>query len=387
MTRTPLGDWLDANGRLHRFLGVKDGKAQYKVEVPSSRLLALPDLYSGADSPATYYSSTADGRIRHSGDTYSTVQSAATGTSVSNTNVVFAVGQTKVSTTYYIDRGVVFFDTSGLPDTAEISAAALRLYSGFDDSATDFDLTVVSYTGASPITVDDFDAFGTTDFGHMNTSDFAGIEEANDDIALNASGIAAISLTGTTAFGLRSSRDIAATQPTGAEQVNICSRENDGTNTAPTLIITYAINVTIAPPAAYLAILPAPGPMVTTQTDVTVTAPAGYLSLYGAAPAWVGVVLNVTLAPPPVCLPLWPNTPTISANVGISVPAGYLSIVPLAPAGIIAGTGASADAPPAYLTLYPCVAVHETPVIRGRPRVVRLRPSHWFSSRRDIVRR
>ena len=351
-----MRDWVDAKGRLHRFLVVRDGRAHFKVEVPSTVVRSGFDPLVGGDS-ATYYSSTDDALIFAGETSYSPARNAGSGTlQLSATGI--NVGQYWYSPAYYVYRGVVFFASGDLPDTADISAAALHIYGEGDYSHTDFDVTVVSFSGSQPPVADDFDVLGTTSYGAASTSGFA--TDGYNTITLNATGIAAINKSGTTVFGLRSSRDISATTPTGAEYVRFYSADYDGGSRAPKLVVTYSVTV-----------------------NVTITPPPGLLTIHSAAPS-AGIAMVV--AAPPGYLSIWPATPEIGTYVIVEAPSGLLTLLTASPV-IIAGTGVVLSAPPAHLSIHPGWAVHEAPHLPHPIKVSRTRPSHWFSSRRDIVRK
>jgi hypothetical protein len=141
---------------------------------------------------------------------------------------------------YSIFRGALFFDTSSLPDDATITSATLSLYGYSDSSETDFDITVVDGSVLNePLESADYGDLRsqTVSGGAFDTAGFSA--SGYNDIPLNETGMGWISKTGITKFGLRSSRDIAATEPTGDEFVNVCASEK-GEGYQPKLVVTYA---------------------------------------------------------------------------------------------------------------------------------------------------
>ncbi len=117
-------------------------------------------------------------------------------------------------TAYGIYRAGLFFDTSILPDDFVPKSAYLALYGHEDQSATDFDITIVS--GADlhePMIKEDYGYLlgQTASLGKLNTAGFSTTHY--NDIELNAQGIEAISKTGLTKLALRSSRDIDSIPP------------------------------------------------------------------------------------------------------------------------------------------------------------------------------
>ena len=358
-----MRDWIDAKGRLHRFLGVWDGRAHFKVEVPSTVVRAGFDPLSGGDS-ATYYSSTDDGWIM-SGSTvsYGAARSGGTLYAASNESIDF-LGQWIEGEWYYIARTTLFFDTSGLPDDVTVSAATLGLRGTFKGADRAFDVVVVAYTGSRPAGTGDWGEFGSTSYGSISSGDW--VTNNYNSITLNATGRGAINLTGWTPLGIRVSREIDNDAPTevdgNGERVSYNSADYTGTTRDPKLDITYSLPV----------------------VDVTITPPPGLLTIHSAAPI-VGIATVV--AAPPGYLSIWPSpAPETGTYVVVEAPSGLLALF-TAPPGIIAGQGVTLSAPPAHLSLYPGWAVHEAPHLPGRVRVSRTRPSHWFTTRRDIVRK
>lgn len=132
---------------------------------------------------------------------------------------------------FAIDRGGLVFDTSALPDGARIISAVLSLFGRSDLSYTDFDITLVSGEDLA-------DAFVDADYGELlarvtpmgtllNSSTYSA--DYNNEITLNALGIAAISKTGNTRFALRSSRDISATNPQPSPPLSVERLRPDAT--------------------------------------------------------------------------------------------------------------------------------------------------------------
>ena len=314
----------------------------------------------GGDS-ATYYSSTDDYCFLKLATTYSGARDAASADGEASPDTLLRIGQDYASgeaSPYAVWRAVMPFDTSGLPDTATISAATLALYvsSLEDKSDTDFDVTVVSYSGDNPPAVDDFSELGSTSGGSISTADWTG--EQYNNITLNATGRGWISKTGSTLLGLRSSRDISNTTPSGREYAGVWSANRTGTTYDPKLTITYYVDVTLTPPPGWLTV--------------------------GSGTPIAGVILTVQA--PPGHLSLWPGVPDVGVYVVVSPPSGLLAIGTASPS-ILAGAGYTIEPPPGHFTLWPKGGVHEAPHLPYPLKVSRTRPSHWFSSRRDIVRK
>jgi hypothetical protein len=197
-------------------------------------------LVAGPDE-ATFYSTASDGELEKCDQPpYSAIHGAPSGT-VNAGNVRIHIGQLVYGSALCIYRGGLFFDTSSLPDHATITSATLSPYGSEDQSGTDFDITVVDGSVLEdPMVNSDYGDLlpQTTGGGTFNTAGFS--TTGYNDIALNAAGISWISKTGTTKFGLRSSRDISATSPAGNEYVRIWANEK-GEGYRPKLVVTYTI--------------------------------------------------------------------------------------------------------------------------------------------------
>jgi hypothetical protein len=191
---------------------------------------------------ATFYSTTSDGFLEKGNSSYTAAHDAAHADWVRSGFPVIAIGQGSVGNrSYYIQRGALFFDTSSLPDTAVITAATLSLYGYFDESETEFDITVVdgSLLNDPLVSLDYSDLLiQTTSGGILNTVGFS--TSGYNDIPLNAAGMGWISKTGITKLGLRSSRDITATAPVVFEHVGVHpSDPNGGIGYRPMLIVNF----------------------------------------------------------------------------------------------------------------------------------------------------
>lgn len=105
-------------------------------------------------------------------------------------------------------RGIMLFNTAGLPDDAVVSSATLSFYltNKGDNGSFTPDLCLYSVTPDSDSTLIDFDynTFGNTELSDKLT--YAGLTlNAWNTFTLNAAGRAAISKTGMTRLGFRNS--------------------------------------------------------------------------------------------------------------------------------------------------------------------------------------
>ena len=254
-----MRDWIDSKGRLHRFVGVRDGRACWWVAVPAlARAMFVPALLeSGGGDSGTWYTSTNDGFILSYHATYSTARDTGANLAVYNADEYLVVGQMLMSGSRYVYRGLLPFNTSDLPADAILEdGCSVGLYGKSDQSGTDFNVTVVAYSGGSPLTTADWGKFGSTSGGLVSTSGFK--VDGYNVITLNATGRGLINRGGITLLGLRSSDDIGNTEPTDTSVVHIWTAEAEGTGKDPYLYIVYSMPTPEAsellPPDAYVSI-------------------------------------------------------------------------------------------------------------------------------------
>jgi len=215
------------------------------VALALALLAGIPFMPQAAASPdqATFYSSASDGYLEAIGTNYSAVHDSSAG-SLGAPEALF-VGQIGPNVFYdfRIARCALSFNTSSLPDDACITSATLSLYGYYDWSHTNFLITVVDGSLLHETLVpDDYRTLKdqTVSGGSFDTTDFNFI--GYNDIPLNETGMGWISKTGITKFGLRSSRDIAPTVPTGWEEVQIMPSEA-AHGIGPKLVVTYTTPV------------------------------------------------------------------------------------------------------------------------------------------------
>lgn len=138
-----------------------------------------------------------------------------------------------------IYRWFILFDTSSLGDENTIVSATLSFNGASSITDTDsFSICIVSSSPASDTTlgVDDYNDVGTTEFASRMT--YAAWQGSGyNDFALNASGLAAITKTGISKFGARSSGDLDNTAPTGINVINADSADATGTSEDPKLAV------------------------------------------------------------------------------------------------------------------------------------------------------
>jgi hypothetical protein len=158
------------------------------------------------------------------------------------------IGQNKGAagpTLFQVWRAYIAFDTSSIGATSTVTQDNMKLTVLADNSTVDFDVQIAKY---------DWSAWnGGSDSAKMEVAyDGCLAADADDSIWRNTNGIsqntqytsgnlstAWVSKTGTTYYGLRSSRDVAATEPAGAEHIRVCSANHATESYRPVLTVLY----------------------------------------------------------------------------------------------------------------------------------------------------
>lgn len=185
------------------------------------------------------------------GDTWANVHA---GTSL---NAFDSFGSDEVAVSYsatdpgwfLMSRGIMLFDTSALPDDANISAATLSLYiTAVTDSMASNPEPQLDIVDSNP---GSNTSLSTTDYGNVGTTRYASgtdlsslTTNAVNVINLNATGIAAIDVSGITKFGLRINCDTDNSEPTDLSTNLSASVDYDSGDSGtpahrPTLTVTY----------------------------------------------------------------------------------------------------------------------------------------------------
>lgn len=193
----------------------------------------------------TFYSDTGgDGFIEGANSNYTTSHDAVSGT-VSSSAVDFQFGQQKHSNgNYYIWRGFFPFDTSAITDTDIVSSATFSVYgtNKLDITGLAPVATVVSnaQTLNTVLATTDYNDLGTTGYATVSYASYS--TSAYNDFSLDANGLAQLSLTGFSKFGLRTDKDIGSSQPGGnlTSQFYAYAADQTGTTNDPKLVIVHA---------------------------------------------------------------------------------------------------------------------------------------------------
>lgn len=185
---------------------------------------------------------TSDSWIQNTGATYSTVRNAATGGSVTISDLIYAQN-TKVDATYYVSRSNICFDVSELPDDATINSAIIELYTADISTPGSGNIDIVEYTGQDTPTTADYDQFGTDIFCAI--ADTSINTDAYNEFDLDSDGKALIVNTQDSKFSIRHSLDIANTEPSTHNQIGFYTSNRTSINERPYLLILYSTDSTL----------------------------------------------------------------------------------------------------------------------------------------------
>ena len=198
-----------------------------------------PQIYLDTDSFNS--NSGGDGFVAMEAEAvYATARDAATGDTANNT-IDIEVGNSEFAGLYYISRGFLPFDTSGLSDAATVTApCTLRLNNANINGGTANKFYIVSNTQASgtALTTADYDQLGAVDCGD-GLMDFTSLGTQSQ--TLNATGRGLISLTGFTQLGLKHTGDFENTTPTGVHRADASSSNDVDAGDRPFLTVTYTL--------------------------------------------------------------------------------------------------------------------------------------------------
>lgn len=191
----------------------------------------------------TTYSSHYDGTSYRQSTNYDVARTLTTGDKYDTVNTM-AVGQDNVTNNYSVIRSYLPFDTSLIPDNAQIDNATLNFYMEANYTITDFNVTI--QTGSPPyphipLQTGDYNYLKYSgDGGQFNTSL---LDTGYNTINFTSTGLTWISKTSYTKLVLRSSNDITGTAPSTFESFSFWAAEK-GSAYAPYLNVGYTCNGT-----------------------------------------------------------------------------------------------------------------------------------------------
>ena len=192
------------------------------------------------DTDVTYFSSASDGRIVNNTTPWATCRNATSGsarpnTEASNGYMVNADG----ASPFWVIRSWFYFDTSGIPDAATVTAAALGVYGDF---ATSSDVSAQLGTQADPYTGADFDSFSGSLYGFTSWA-----SGSYNTITFNAQGRSDVDVAGITKVCIRDyQHDYLDVEPVADIHAGGYYADDTGTSRDPKLEITYT-EVTFIP--------------------------------------------------------------------------------------------------------------------------------------------
>jgi hypothetical protein len=193
------------------------------------------------DPTEVYVTSASDCSIFYTNADYNTSNNATDGT-IYNSNSM-AIGQNLNAGQHNINRAYLYFDTSSLPDLANISNVNVSVYGAWGTySTTDFTIFIQNgmptYPHDSPVT-GDYNKLNYAGIGNAGYSTSSWTFTGYNNISMNSTGISWIQVAGWTKLCLRSSRDISMIPAGGSEFERIYSYEQ-GAGYRPYLEVTYS---------------------------------------------------------------------------------------------------------------------------------------------------
>ncbi len=250
----------DNNGNL-----VSDGTTtytwDYKNRLVSSGETTTSTTTSTITTTVSFYPTAGDGYVYKYNASWDTAHDAVSGSASFTSSSTAKVGTGKTTTSYYLYRSFLPFDTSAIPDDATITSTALNVYvyskTNNDNDGDDF-VTVVQTSQASTSTLSkaDFDQAGAINnpiegIDVSERKDLTSITAGYLTFNLNTTGQGWISKTGTTKLGLREGHDVidsaftsSSTTSSQYDYFTLCTGEYSGTSRDPYLTVTYTQPVT-----------------------------------------------------------------------------------------------------------------------------------------------
>ena len=149
---------------------------------------------------------------------------------------------------YRMVRSFFLFDTSALSSAATITSATFSFYATAKTDNFNQGISLIGSTPASNnnLVSGDFDQIGTTQYA--SDLDITSIStSAYNAMSLNATGIAAVSLTGITKFGVRLSGDRSNTEPSWVSTtgVAVAAYFADNSTNKPKLVVEHSLATNI----------------------------------------------------------------------------------------------------------------------------------------------
>lgn len=222
-----------------RIVGAPDARAAY-FEALFDSVIGVPNAqgFRTRGTVTTVFATAPGGAgsLSSSNATYATARTGGTLAIVGE----HLVGQLH-TVSYNCYEGFLIFDTSGVPDTDDVSAVTASCDGAGGQSTTNFiaGLAASAYNGGGVVTTD-WVSGAAIPTPELATWDSAGYVDGYNAFTETADFKTAINKTGNTSLILYSQRHRDATTPTAAEYVFFTDADAAGTTTDPKLDITHA---------------------------------------------------------------------------------------------------------------------------------------------------
>ena len=206
---------------------------------------------SVGNTTSTFYSGAGDGSVTNSAAAaWATVHDATAGSAKNDTTEIgYIMGDRKVSTTFYIIKVFLPFDTSAITDTDTISSATMTVFTSTDGGsggAENMYLVATTQADTASLVVEDFDQAGTASLksGGGSFSMDSTTSGTQVDVTL-ASPDTNVSKTGFTKLGIREyDHDVANVEATNNKYQSIQTSDTAGTTSDPKLVVVHAAAAT-----------------------------------------------------------------------------------------------------------------------------------------------
>lgn len=214
----------------------------------------MPTLNFYPDADGAVGATTMDGEVRRVGipESWADIRGAAEAVSATtsvNSLSAAIIADELPDLWHSMYRSVLLFDTSSIPDGATITSASLFLLRNgavHNDLNQSLYVTSVNPAANTSLAVTDYANFGTTKYNDGISLDSFTSVLVHTEVPLNATGIAAISKTGITKFGLRLGADIDNIEPSWSSEASsslgVKSADFSGQSSWPYLSVTYESN-------------------------------------------------------------------------------------------------------------------------------------------------
>lgn len=173
--------------------------------------------------------------------THDAIASEGAGDSDASAQSLYALDDDTGTPLYQINRAMYLFDTSATPNDDVVVSATFSVFgaAGADDTLNqDIHLCSSSPASNTALVTGDFDQFGSTSFGSLDQGSWS--TSAYNAITINATGLATITFTDVTKFGIRYSSDINNSRPGPSDSFSYITSyfaDQAGTTNDPKLVV------------------------------------------------------------------------------------------------------------------------------------------------------